>query len=639
MKNTSMIIGLIIRNFKVYKKINYIPLSKGSNFNGIIGMNGIGKSSVLEALDCFFNQKTWIPNIEVKKIEESWVMPVIAIKKSEFDLQDQKELAEKVTSYVLSNDEGNNAVENKNYVEHINSLRENIPDNLKDDYYILPICLDGNFNVSFGIFNMKHFKQSVFPSAPDNDEDQLRQYKQLYDKIVSILTYVYIPKDIEAERFVSFENRDLQHLIGKELTDIVGKSLSKESISKISSELKSFVDNLSSSLGGYKFKARSSYQPNLKPYKIYDLIIEEFFSLRALFKETNSKDIPLVQLSSGEKQQAIIQLITRLVTKYRNSNKGLIVAVDEPESSLHVSLCYDQFEKLYEVSQCCSQILYTSHWYGFIPTLTSGSIMNISCASGIYDFNIFNADNYKEEIKFADREKKGKLPIDVMVKSSNDLVQSILSSIIRDDCYNWLLCEGSSDKIYLSAYMRHEIKHKHLRIIPVCKASEIKKMYEHLSIAIEELKDNVKGKVYMLTDTDAQLLEYKTIEGLETRIICRRIVNEGDITRLVKIMANPKSPKTDIEDALNGRLFHQVLLTFKPANDELSFLDEQEREETSSYSALNLRPTEYRYVDQFFSKNQGKNKVKFANEYVKTMQTGQFKTPDWIEEIKNFFNS
>lgn len=634
-----MIIGLIIRNFKVYKKINYIPLSKGSNFNGLIGMNGIGKSSVLEALDCFFNQKPWILNIETKNLDESWVMPVIALKKSDFDLGDQNELAEKVTSYVLSDDEVKNAVENKNYAEHIKSLRDNIPSHLKEDYYILPICLDGNFNVSFGIFNIQHFKQSVFPDAQEDEERQRFQYKQLYDRIVSLLTYVYVPKDIEAERFVSFENRDLQHLIGKELTDIVSKSLSKEAIGRISSELKSFVDNLSSSLDGYKFKARSSYQPNLKPYKIYDLIIEEFFSLRALFKETNAKDIPLVQLSSGEKQQAIIQLITRLVTKYRDSNKGLIVAVDEPESSLHVSLCYEQFEKLYEVSQCCSQILYTSHWYGFIPTLTSGSILNISCVSGTYDFNIFNADNYREEIKFADREQKGKLPIDVMVKSSNDLVQSILSSIIRDDCYNWLLCEGSSDKIYLSAYLKEEIAHKRLRIIPVCKASEIKKMYEHLSIAIEELKDCVKGKVYMLTDTDAQLLEYETKEGLEKRIICRRIVNEGDITRLVKITANPKSPKTDIEDALNGRLFHQVLVTFKPTNEELSFLDEQEREETSSYSALDLRPREYEKMDQFFSKEKGKNKVLFANEYVKMMQTGEHKIPEWIKEIKQFFNA
>ena len=634
-----MIIGLIIRNFKVYKKINYIPLSKGSNFNGLIGMNGIGKSSVLEALDCFFNQKPWILNIETKNLDDSWVMPVIALKKSDFDLDDQNELADRVTSYVLSDDEVKNAVENKNYAEHIKSLRDNIPSHLKEDYYILPICLDGNFNVSLGIFNIQHFKQTVFLGFQDNEEKQMLQYKQLYDRIVSLLTYVYVPKDIEAERFVSFENRDLQHLIGKELTDIVSKSLSKEAIGRISSELKSFVDNLSSSLDGYKFKARSSYQPNLKPYKIYDLIIEEFFSLRALFKETNAKDIPLVQLSSGEKQQAIIQLITRLVTKYRDSNKGLIVAVDEPESSLHVSLCYEQFEKLYEVSQCCSQILYTSHWYGFIPTLTSGSILNISCVSGTYDFNIFNADNYREEIKFADREQKGKLPIDVMVKSSNDLVQSILSSIIRDDCYNWLLCEGSSDKIYLSAYLKEEIAHKRLRIIPVCKASEIKKMYEHLIIAIEELKDSVKGKVYMLTDTDAQLLEYETKEGLEKRIICRRIVTEGDITRLVKITANPKSPKTDIEDALNGRLFHQVLVTFKPTNEELSFLDEQEREETSSYSALDLRPREYEKMDQFFSKEKGKNKVLFANKYVKMMQTGEYKIPEWIKEIKQFFNA
>lgn len=34
-----MIIGLILRNFKVYKNIQYIPLSTGSNFNGLIGMN------------------------------------------------------------------------------------------------------------------------------------------------------------------------------------------------------------------------------------------------------------------------------------------------------------------------------------------------------------------------------------------------------------------------------------------------------------------------------------------------------------------------------------------------------------------------------------------------------------------------
>ena len=47
-----MIIGIILRNFKTYKNINYIPLSNGERFSGLIGSNGVGKSSILEALDC-----------------------------------------------------------------------------------------------------------------------------------------------------------------------------------------------------------------------------------------------------------------------------------------------------------------------------------------------------------------------------------------------------------------------------------------------------------------------------------------------------------------------------------------------------------------------------------------------------------
>ena len=43
-----MIIGVILRNFKTYKNINYIPLSNGESFSGFIGANGIGKSSILE---------------------------------------------------------------------------------------------------------------------------------------------------------------------------------------------------------------------------------------------------------------------------------------------------------------------------------------------------------------------------------------------------------------------------------------------------------------------------------------------------------------------------------------------------------------------------------------------------------------
>lgn len=56
-----MLVGLFVRGIKVYSNINFIPfLALDSdypviehNFISYIGANGSGKSSILEALDCF----------------------------------------------------------------------------------------------------------------------------------------------------------------------------------------------------------------------------------------------------------------------------------------------------------------------------------------------------------------------------------------------------------------------------------------------------------------------------------------------------------------------------------------------------------------------------------------------------------
>ena len=54
-----MIVGIFLRYFKTYQGINYISITDEDRFCGLVGENGIGKSSVLEALDCFFNGKPW----------------------------------------------------------------------------------------------------------------------------------------------------------------------------------------------------------------------------------------------------------------------------------------------------------------------------------------------------------------------------------------------------------------------------------------------------------------------------------------------------------------------------------------------------------------------------------------------------
>lgn len=52
-----MIIGVFLRNIKTYAGINYIPLTNGHGFCGLVGNNGIGKSSVLESIDSLLNGK------------------------------------------------------------------------------------------------------------------------------------------------------------------------------------------------------------------------------------------------------------------------------------------------------------------------------------------------------------------------------------------------------------------------------------------------------------------------------------------------------------------------------------------------------------------------------------------------------
>ena len=49
-----MIVGIFLRHIKTYKGINFIPLSDGEKFCGLVGNNGIGKSKVLEALEKIF---------------------------------------------------------------------------------------------------------------------------------------------------------------------------------------------------------------------------------------------------------------------------------------------------------------------------------------------------------------------------------------------------------------------------------------------------------------------------------------------------------------------------------------------------------------------------------------------------------
>ncbi|WP_220674632.1 AAA family ATPase, partial [Klebsiella pneumoniae] len=101
-----MIIGVFLRYFKTYSGTNYIPLSSGSNFCGLVGNNGIGKSSILEAFDSFFNGKSWNINSGMKKASTSTagshIVPVFLIKKGDLPERHHEAAKEGANKQVIS---------------------------------------------------------------------------------------------------------------------------------------------------------------------------------------------------------------------------------------------------------------------------------------------------------------------------------------------------------------------------------------------------------------------------------------------------------------------------------------------------------------------------------------------------------
>jgi ABC-type Mn2+/Zn2+ transport system ATPase subunit len=57
-----MLIGIFLRHIKAYKNINFIPVGSKYNFVSYLGENGVGKSSILQTMDSFFNEEEYFIN-------------------------------------------------------------------------------------------------------------------------------------------------------------------------------------------------------------------------------------------------------------------------------------------------------------------------------------------------------------------------------------------------------------------------------------------------------------------------------------------------------------------------------------------------------------------------------------------------
>ncbi|QUX92308.1 hypothetical protein CYL31_13265 [Marinomonas sp. A3A] len=642
-----MIIGTFLRYYKTYQGINYIPITDEDKFCGLVGDNGIGKSSVLEALDTFFNIKPWNFNTVTKKSGKSstkpQIVPVFLLERAYFDgdVLEKAELLNAVALNIGENDVSPSLKSHaKAFVEHRDRLEKRLD---LADLLIIPIGIDYKGGTSISLFNNRMIVEGLLGSEVEItktslSDDELDSFQPVLNKIKEIVDYIYIPREIEPELFTKLETSEIQVLMGETLVQILSERVPQRQINEINSSLNSFIDTLAQELEIYSYRTPTDRQQYLKKNDVYNLIIQSFFSTRKLHKKQGENWLEISSLSSGEKQKAIINVAHSLLKKHRDTGANLIIGIDEPESSLHMSACFDQFDALYEISRDAMQVLFSSHWYGFLPTIETGSATVISKKDSTHVFDMINLANYREQIKQLTGISKGRLPYDIRLKSVNDFVQSVITSAIGETPFNWIICEGSSEKVYLSYYFQDLIDSRRLRIVPVGGAKEIKRLYNHLSISYEDFQEEISGKIILLSDTDAQLVNYDVKNY--SNLYCKRIVNcmKDRTTKLVNIQANPISPATEIEDALNGKLFYETLCSFVDIYPEqLSFLSEivDDISQESSKIALDLKASQWAKIEQFFDLDN--NKFLFSKRYAEAVNVDYIE-PSWIEEIRRWLS-
>jgi predicted ATPase len=635
-----MIAGLFLRYIKTYRGINYIPLTDEANFCGLVGDNGIGKSSILEALDAFFNDKALAFNVAVKRsgVTETkpFILPIFMVKKKDLG-GDLESLAKKLSFLAENITEQDVNPAHRSHIKKFITHRELLTRNLDmRDSYLIPVGIDHAGNTTLSIFNCRklveiHFGEAAEASATTLSETETAAFTPLLQEIKSTIDYIYIPKEIDSEAFTKLEAAEIQVLMGETLNEILESRVTGKLVQDINRSLNEFIDALSAELVDYSYRTPTDRQQNLKKQDVYNLIVQAFFNIRKLHRRQGDGWLEINALSSGEKQKAIIDVAHGLIKNHRSSGENLILAIDEPESSLHMSACFDQFDAIYDISKSCRQLLFSTHWYGFFPTIESGSASIITRKDNEHFIDLINLSGHREQVKQLASGSRGVLPYDIRLKSINDFVQSIITSAMGDNPFSWIICEGSSEKVYLSAYFSESIANRRLRIVPVGGAKEIKRLYQHLLVSYEDFKDEITGKIILISDTDPELILYDT--KTYSNLICKRIVNDPRIkdAKLVSITSNPVSPKTEIEDVLNGPLFFQVLKEFIGDFEYLGFLNiSGVAEDENSYFALDLRTSERQAIERFF--DSGNNKFAFSERYVAAL-TASHKTPLWISEI------
>lgn len=588
-----MIISLFVRHYKIYQGAKYIRLRNIESDNNVsiyLGDNAVGKSSILEALDTYFNESDWQRTLGTKT-NEAFISPFFVIDKvklnnflsDNFKLIDfgnnrasKNSILEIITTIDSMIRKGYELNKTKDYNELYEEMRVYSEDNQYKNHYLLLIPL-----------YYTELKQSTDNSISyilPNEREQLSKenWEIAYRFIINYYKYVYFKVEENPYETLHLENASFQRLMNKDILSEIEVVLNKKNpetnrstIESMNNSLSEYLDNINGILtdsgGDYRF----TYKPN-QPNKITarhmrEIVISRFLSVRTL--KEGSKD--LKDLSSGEQRKALIHVSTAFIEDAKNNLVGeLVLAIDEPENSLHIKNLYDQFNSLISLSKYC-QVIITTHWYGILPILGEESLHIVHKHLDEHRNNI-EIQSFKAEKFFGNNMNfRVKDASNILIKSYFDLTNSIIT--MQRQGTNFIVCEGLTDKRYIEYYAKKVgVMNNNLHIIAVGGIANVTKLYRFVYLGLKEISKSTQdvGKILFITDLDQTIPKLEVdnslkIQNEEVLSIKSLIYDEKDNhCTLEPYNENSSSITLDMEDCLEPQKLYSVIKSILSSYDD-----------------------------------------------------------------------
>lgn len=549
-----MIVGVLLRNYKNYANINFIPVANNENnmFSIYTGNNGVGKSAVLEAIGLLFsNKKQW--NItQGTKRNEAFICPIFLIPKSSIPRSDRTDF-ETVSSYFWSDspDKLPNVKKTtalQSFIDYKNSLKKEYGKN----HYLILIGIDSySTDGYFATFNKEVL------CLLGNEDEQVVRATRIIDTILSLYTYLYIPVEESPSNLLNLQSMTMQKFLNTDVQNAIERILKQNQeggsiVSRINKNLDDYIKEvnkvISSIDSAYSFSSGPNNRKNLTAKDIREQIIAAFFPLRSL--KVNSRSIE--QLSSGEQRKAIIDIAysTLIANKGSKTEREIILAIDEPELSMHISNCFDQFSRLEDLAEKGVQVLVTTHWYGYLPIAKKGNMHYLETTetgTSIQSFDLYGL-----------LENRGQFPDDVELKSIFDLASSLITYMRRNNDRKWIFCEGVDDKLYLETILND---YSSVHIVPLGGCGNVIKLFNTMYGFMSEKSEEADSDMLFLIDTDKERIPVSesTNERANRRMLLRRLQLEGDSINLRDPSKGGMYSQTEIEDCLDPSAYYSSL--------------------------------------------------------------------------------